>query len=151
MTLKIFLFGLVLYPVVLCAQSQSIAPEKRKAIVQLLDVSGSDANAAQAINMMLSSFQKSLPAVQAETWAEIRKEMKVEELMELIVPVYDRHFSLEEIKQMVALYRSPIGRKIVEKTPLVMQESAEIGRGWGEAAGERVRQRLAQQDTSRVK
>jgi len=41
-------------------------------------------------------------------------------------PLYDKTFSEEELRQMVAFYRTPVGRKTIEVMPSLMQEA---GRG----------------------
>ena len=39
-------------------------------------------------------------------------------------PLYDKYFSEEELHQMLAFYRTPVGRKTIEVTPSLMQEAA---------------------------
>ena len=39
-------------------------------------------------------------------------------------PIYDKIFSEEDLRQMVAFYRTPIGRKSIEVMPTLMQEAA---------------------------
>jgi hypothetical protein len=39
-------------------------------------------------------------------------------------PLYDKHFSEEELRQMVTFYRTPVGRKSIEVMPSLMQEAA---------------------------
>jgi hypothetical protein len=39
-------------------------------------------------------------------------------------PLYDKTFSEEELRQMLAFYRTPVGRKTIEVTPSLMQEAA---------------------------
>ena len=38
--------------------------------------------------------------------------------------VYDRHFTVDELRNLVAFYKSPTGKKVVEVTPLMLTESA---------------------------
>ena len=40
-------------------------------------------------------------------------------------PLYDKGFSEEELRQMVAFYRTPVGRRSIEVMPSLMQEAAE--------------------------
>ena len=39
-------------------------------------------------------------------------------------PLYDKTFSEAELRQMVAFYRTPVGRKSIEVMPSLMQEAA---------------------------
>ena len=38
-------------------------------------------------------------------------------------PLYDKYFSEEELVQMLAFYRTPVGRKTIEVMPSLMQEA----------------------------
>ena len=53
---------------------------------------------------------------------ELVKEMGAE-----MVPLYARHFTLDEIRQLTALYRSPLGAKMLTTMPVLMQEGMQIG------------------------
>lgn len=47
-----------------------------------------------------------------------------------IAAVYARHFTVGELREMIAFYESPIGRKVTESLPAVGQESMQVGMGW---------------------
>jgi hypothetical protein len=51
-------------------------------------------------------------------------------------PVYNKYYSQEEIKQLIVFYESPLGRKVIEVTPLATQETMLIGQEWGEKLGQ---------------
>ncbi len=39
------------------------------------------------------------------------------------LPLYDKYFSEEELREMLAFYRTPLGRKSIEVMPSLMQEA----------------------------
>ena len=43
-----------------------------------------------------------------------------------MVPVYKNHYSESDLREAILMYKTPIGRKIAEKTPLITQESLPI-------------------------
>ena len=49
-----------------------------------------------------------------EKFEKLQKEM-IDDLIELMVPIYKKHFSEEELKQAIELYKTPIGLKIAKK------------------------------------
>lgn len=53
------------------------------------------------------------------------------ELINNMVPIYQNHFSIQDLKDGIQMYKTPIGKKIAEKTPLITQEimgaSIELG------------------------
>ena len=56
-----------------------------------------------------------------------------------IVPVYANHFTHDEIKQLLAFYRSDVGKKVTNKMPVVMSESMAVGQNWGRSMGPEVK------------
>lgn len=51
----------------------------------------------------------------------------VDDMIEEIVPLYARHFTADEMRQLAAFYRTPVGAKALEKMPLLMGEGMKIG------------------------
>jgi len=117
---------------------------KTKHIRQLMVVMGSDKLGTQVMSTMISSFKKNYPNVDAAFWDEFQKEAKTDELINMMVPVYAKHFTDQDIQQLIAFYSTPIGKKYVENQPEIMQESFQIGMQWGQKIGERVQQKLKQ-------
>jgi hypothetical protein len=70
--------------------------------------------------------------------------VKAEDLVNLIIPIYDRNFTDEEVKQLIIFYSSPVGKKILEKMPPIMQECMQVGKNWGADLYEKVAARLKQ-------
>jgi hypothetical protein len=64
------------------------------------------------------------------------------ELEEPVIAIYDANFSADEIKQLVAFYQSPVGRKIVIQSPQLMQQSVAMGQSWGQQAGAHAIERI---------
>ena len=52
-------------------------------------------------------------------------------LIELLVPVYKKHFTVEDLKDAIQMYKTPIGKKISEKTPIIAQETMQASMQWG--------------------
>jgi uncharacterized protein len=68
---------------------------------------------------------------------------------DLFVSLYDRHFSLEEIRAINGFYATDAGKKMIEKQPVLLQQGMSIGAEWGRRIGpeidRRVREKLASQ------
>jgi len=123
-------------------EKPAVSPQKAAAIRQLLEASGGAAVGMQVMDMLLESFKQTFPGVPADFWTEFRAEVRAEDLVELIVPIYDRHLTESEIRELTAFYESPIGKKLVQVQPLIAKESMEAGQAWGQALGEAVAKRL---------
>ncbi|EPG73769.1 PF09832 family protein [Leptospira fainei serovar Hurstbridge str. BUT 6] len=131
----IFLFLFSVFPLL-------AIDEKKEEIRQLLISSGSEKMGVLVVGQMISRFKQLMPQIPEEFWEDFRKELKSEDMVELIIPIYDKYFTLEEIKGITAFYNSPVGRKLLEKNPQITQESMQVGEMWGKKIAERVLERL---------
>ena len=57
----------------------------------------------------------------------INEDMSWERAKDDYIALYTRHFSEDEIEDLIQFYKSPIGMKFIEKMPQIMKESLEIG------------------------
>ena len=59
-------------------------------------------------------------------------ELPIEEMMEAVVPVYQRHLTRSDIEALIKFYSSPVGQKLLREQPAMIRESvlagSEIGR-----------------------
>jgi hypothetical protein len=52
-------------------------------------------------------------------------------LIEMLVPIYQKHFTEQDLKDAIDLFKTPIGKKISEKSPTIAQESMQASMQWG--------------------
>jgi hypothetical protein len=119
------------------AQTQ-VAPEKEKAIRRLLDVMGTVKLTQQMTHQMMASFRQTMPGVPEDAWSRFEKKLDAQELIDQIIPVYDKHFNKEDIEALAAFYETPLGRKVVQTLPQISQESMAIGQEWGRRKAQEV-------------
>lgn len=131
------------------AAQAAVPPEKEKAIRQLLEVTGASRLSQQMMDQMLASFQQNDPSIPQEFWTGFRKKMKVEELIDLLIPIYDRHFTREDIDGLLAFYHSPLGKKLIATLPQVSQESMAVGQEWGKRKAQEVMRELEKRNNKK--
>lgn len=95
-------------------------------------ISGSAELAIQIIDQMSASFKQMTPNIPVEFWDEFMSELDKEELIELIIPIYEEHFSESDIKELIQFYNSPIGKKLVSELPAISRQAMQAGEAWGE-------------------
>lgn len=83
-----------------------------------------------------------MSGVPGEFWDEFKKEITADGLIDLVAPIYAKYYTDEELLQLTAFYKSPLGQKITEKLPAISQESLTVGQEWGRKIGEKVVDRL---------
>jgi hypothetical protein len=130
---------------VVCMLSGAVRAEetqKQKDIRKLLKITGSGELGTQVMGQMIGSMKKAMPNVPEKFWGDFMKEVRTEELIDLIVPVYDRNLAQEDIKELIRFYESPTGKKFVSLLPKITQESMVVGEKWGRELAERVIKKL---------
>jgi hypothetical protein len=141
--MKIVPFALALL-LPLCAGAQgTVAPEKEHAIRKLMQMTGAMEMGLQLSSRLFEQLKHAYPQVPEEVWQELLAELNdASALTDLVIPIYDRHYSLAELQALVEFYESPLGRRVVQATPLIAQESMVAGQHWGQLQAQRVIQRL---------
>ena len=106
---------------------------------KLMDVSGSRQVFKAAIVQMMTMVKSQQTNVPEEFWKEMESElskMSGDDLVAMLVPIYQKHMTEADLKSVIAFYESPAGRRYAEKTPLITQESMAAGQEWGKKIGE---------------
>ena len=117
-----------------------IPPQKEADIQKLLAMTDSLDMGQQVVDQLLAIQQSAQSAVPQEVWDEIRAELDMTRIQPVIVAIWDRHFSHDDIRGLIEFYESPLGRKLVETQPAVMQESMAAGELWARQVLQRVDQ-----------
>jgi uncharacterized protein len=126
------------------AKNSGIAPEKEKDIRRLLELVGTKALMAQAMGEMEKAtrpeLENSLPVGDYREklieafFAKFRQKFDVQKMVDLAVPIYDKYFSLEEVRGLIRFYETPLGQKSVSVLPQLTAELMNEGRQLGEDA-----------------
>ena len=111
---------------------------KTENIKLLLEMTGSGKIGVQVIENTVSNFRKSLPDVPEEFWDNILKEVNPDALVKLIIPIYEKYYTEDDIKKVIEFYQSPVGQKMISTMPQLMQESMKAGEIWGKEIGQKV-------------
>lgn len=134
------------------AAAEELDSVKREDIRHLLEMTGalelgarmSDAVVAQ----MTHDLRTGRPDIPPELFSVIREEVDglVDEHLplfaDMMVPLYHRHFTHAEIRELIHFYESGLGQKTIRVMPDLMQESLVIGQRWGQGLGPEIQRRI---------
>jgi hypothetical protein len=67
------------------------------------------------------------------------------ELVDAMVVIYASNFSAEELRELIAFYKSPIGQKYLQKTPMIAQQTMAAGQKFGQTAGAEAQKEMMEQ------
>jgi hypothetical protein len=124
------------------ASAQAPSPDAIAAARELVAASRATEQLKTLLPMLMQQLKPAVvqgrPAVEKDydaiTPALIAASLKrLDEVADLMAAVYVRNFTLAEIRDVTAFYRTPTGQKLLEKMPIVMQESMQAGQRFAQA------------------
>lgn len=150
MTLKKFFLTLLFGAVFFTSSIAHAAPASEKSIRELMTLTGAGNMALQIMQNMIPALkQMAPPDIPESFWSEFAKEVDANELINGIVPIYQKHFTEEDVREAIRFYKSPTGAKFIAKQPQIMQESMAVGQRWGESIARRAMERIKNQEPKR--
>lgn len=121
------------------------APSYRELLKTMMEVTGSEATYNAVIIQMVNTFKSQKPDVPVTVWNEFGEEFKKavsQDILDLLLPIYQKHFNEEDLKAAIVFYESPVGQKMALASPLVARESMEAGQQWGMKVGAEIAKKL---------
>ncbi len=120
----------------------AFAQDKESDIKHLLKLTSSEQISESMMNSMLpvmkmqfsekiknssdrEKFEGKMDSMMAATITEVKELTNKLNNVEM-VNIYDKHFTHEEIKDLITFYESPVGKKILEKNPEITSELMNI-------------------------
>lgn len=110
-----------------CVTQFGIAQDSYKSdVIETIKLSGATAG----ITVIIDQF---LPMIPEENQADFKKEYEalLPSLYEKMVPVYQKYYTHEEIKEMLKFYNSPLGKKIAKNAGNLTSDGMQVGQDWG--------------------
>lgn len=120
-------------------------PPTEASVRELLDKTKAGEAAVQMVNQMMPQMKMMAPGAPQKFWDEIEKEFNAESFIKLVIPIYQKHLSQEDIDAINAFYDTPAGKHLIENQSVIMQESMIAGQQWGEQVANEVIKRLDEQ------
>ena len=117
---KIFVMAVLIFSMSITGFSAETAKQRKiKELFQIMDIQATTNEMSQMIlndqgNMNLSKTQKTA----------LQKEMKsmMDYVLSKQAELYDKHFTEQEIDEIINFYKTPAGKKVIEETPKITKE-----------------------------
>lgn len=142
-TLKSLFIALFIFSAGLVnAQSET---EYKTLIEKYLVINGTEENVQIMISQLVKQYKALSSDIPEEVWDVVEEKFlktSISDLVEIYYPIYKKHFSYDEFKQVVDFFETPIGAKFGSKQPVILQESMQAGQKWGEKLGLELQQEL---------
>ena len=111
---------------------RDIDSAKRADIVRLFEVTNTTEQAEMVITKYREILSQAYSNIPDEWWDEVMAQMISSSFQEMLIPIYDRHMTHEEIKGVIELFETPAGQRYIEVMPAITIESMEVGAQWGQ-------------------
>ena len=120
------------------------APPSAQQVRQLLDTIGLGKSLAQTNAMVVSSMSHSLPCVSTDYWKGFLDADATNDYISRLVPIYQKHFTADEVSRLITFYSSPLGQKVLTEMPVALAEASQAGQQWSHQRGQQMLQKLEQ-------
>jgi hypothetical protein len=136
------------------AQSEALPPDAIAAARELVTA----ARAADNLKTLLPMIMQQLKPTIVQGRPEVERDFDVilpqvveamrarsDAFVDAIAVIYAHNFTADELRQLTAFYRGPVGQKFLEKMPLIAQESMTMGQKFGQELAGDLRNRIIEE------
>jgi len=134
------------------AQADELTTDKQKDIEKLLEMTNATALAKQLAMNLSENVKAGLTANRPDIPSEVLNELpsiinevfdeNTELLRSMYIPLYNKHFTANEIKEMIVFYSSPLGQKTIRIMPALFQDGLRLGQVWSASIEPQVERRI---------
>lgn len=99
-----------------------VSAQKKELILKFIDVFGTRTVMTKNFEAMVNAIAKQRP----QEAQQFHDRIKVDEIIERLIPLYDKYFTVEDLKEYINFYSSPGGQKLVSSIGSIMKESVGV-------------------------
>ena len=136
------------------ARAQSPSPESTAAAKELINT----INLADQFKNLMPMIMKNLKPAIVQGRSEVDRDYdamvpvlleasqaRIGELIEAVAIIYSSNFSAEELRAVIAFYKTPVGQKFLQKQPFMMQQTMTVGQKFGQSVAADMQKRMIEE------
>jgi len=124
-------------------------------IKRMLEINGSKESFDVVITNMIELQKQSYnDQVDDQFFDKFEDEIRqdgFESIVELLIPIYKKHLAEDDLDTIIKFYETDAAKALVEKTPIIIQESMSVGAEWGEQLALKVIDKIENSNEMRFK
>jgi hypothetical protein len=128
--------------IVLAINTVAFTQTKTEKIEQLLDVMNTEKTIEMMKQQYVTILSQASPDAPTSLLDSLFDRMDKQGLYAITIPIYDKHLDEESIDAMLSFYKTDAGQRVIEKMPLIMQESMQAGARWGQQIMQQIMEKL---------
>lgn len=108
--------------------------EYRATLEKMMNLSGALEVSKTMVPQMVSMMKQASPGTADAFWDDFAAKWKTkfaDRMVELYVPIYQKYLTIDDLKDLIAFYETPIGKKLAEATPKMTVEGMQLGQKIG--------------------
>ena len=129
------------------ATGYAAAQPSEQEVRQLFEVMHMSQMSGQMNAQMAGVMKQAGPCVPASCWDGFIDADSTRQLLGRMVPVYQNHFTADDVTGLLKFYKSALGQKVITQIPVTMAEGMKIGQHWSRERGVAMIQQLQQKGT----
>ena len=122
-----------------------VEEEYKVKLKKMFEVSGSEESYNAVLDQLFTMYKSQYPNVKPELWDDLKQEFtsqSMNDLVDMLAPVYYKYLTKEDLDKLIEFYNTPVGKKFAKNTPLIMQESMQVGQQWGMKIGQEFKRKM---------
>ena len=144
-TILCLIFLLQSLPFVYADAKSDTDAEYVKTLNMLFSVSGNTELYNMTIKQILGILREQHPDISEEKWNAIEKEFSeaaLNEVAVMLAPVYKKYLTIDDLKEIIKFYNTPVGRKYSKNLLPLTQDAILVGTEWGRKIGQKISERI---------
>jgi hypothetical protein len=125
-------------PEAVAAPAAPVDPAKEVEIRKMIKESGVAKTMKTVMDRMFDAFKAQNSSLSSDFWTRIESEAKIDALLEKLVPIYAKYYTIDDLKAINAFYESPAGRHMIQVQPQLSGDAMSVGQDWGRALAAKV-------------
>ena len=126
---KSFLIILVSIILIKPTIAQKASPETVRELLNKLQFGNIG---TQMVQQILPSLKSMLPDAPDDFWDQFINRINEDELIELIIPIYQKYLTEKDILSIIEFYDSNSGKIFLKYQSLILEETISVSQQWGE-------------------
>lgn len=145
--MAVAILALAIPAIISAASAQAPDPARLAAAKDMMEASRVDKQFEQVIPLLLDRLKESFRTLAPDKRGVIDgvfQQMQSKfisrrgELLDEIAALYAQRLEAAEMKAVAEFYRSPVGSKLIDAQPQIMQDSIMAGQRWGQRIGREI-------------
>ncbi len=130
---------------------KEIDPARLAAAKNLMNAAGLSKQFEAVLPLITEQMQNAFLSLKPGNAPEIKEVFKLipqkfsarkDEMLDQIAVLYAQKLTTDELNGITSFYKSPVGEKLIQIQPEIMQESMSIGQAWGLKIGREIEQEV---------